>query len=42
MRWTVEIALTDHFDHIGDGILTQEHGTDDGLLGCDVVRGSAI
>ena len=42
MRRTVEVSLAYDLNHIGDGILAQQHGTDDGLFCCDVVRGSAI
>ncbi|CAB4937000.1 unannotated protein [freshwater metagenome] len=34
----VEIAFTHDLDDIGDGILAQEHGPNDRLLGSDVVR----
>ena len=38
----VEVALPQHLDDVGDGVLAQQHGAEDGLLGGDVVRRGAI
>ena len=38
----VEVGLPQHLDDVGDGVLAQQHGADDGLLGGDVVRRGAI
>ncbi len=42
VRRAVEVRLADYLDDIRDGILAQQHATQDGLFGGDVLRRGAV